>query len=301
MVKTRAAVFISAASRDLKSCREAVRDALLIAEILPRTQEHFPPDYRDLITVLRTKIVDSDWVICLVGFACGAMPTSTDGPPRSYTQIEYDLARELGKKIYVLLATEQFSPDQPQEPPEDLALQRRHREALLLNHKCEMFTSIEELRLRIMQIILREASVERLGMYFLHPPPASSLFLDRTEELAQLHAAVQPGSPSLIVVVGMGGQGKTALVHQWLRQEKPAPFSAGIWCTADRGGFSFDSFLDEAISYLLQGQFDKRDLPDGTARLAKLVGLLQMRPTLIVIDGIERWLKGWSRAMAESG
>ena len=43
----KAEVFISATSADLKSFRQAVRDALLTMDVFPVVQEHFPPDYRE--------------------------------------------------------------------------------------------------------------------------------------------------------------------------------------------------------------------------------------------------------------
>jgi len=296
MSASRSAVFISATSRDLKSYREGVRDALLTAGIFPVTQEHFPPDYRELVDFLRDKIAECDAVICIVGWVYGAAPSGAGDPPRSYSQIEYDVACELGKRIYVLLATEKLAFDQPpSDRTEDLELQKRHREALVENHKCESFSSPEELRLKVTQLISGLGAAGRFQMFYLHPPMPPSFFAGRVEELAQLGDAVRKNTPSIIVVLGMGGQGKTTLVYQWLRQQEHLRFAAGLWCTAYRGGFSFDMFLDETLGYLLPGKFDKRESPDVAARSARLLRVLQQRPTLLVIDGLERWLTGWNR------
>ncbi len=135
----------------------------------------------------------------------------------------------------------------------------------------------------------------RFPFFYVHQPSLPAFFVGRIEELTQLQQAAQEFTPSIVVVLGMGGQGKTTLVHQWLRQQESRQFSAGLWCTAYRGEFSFDMFLDEALRYLLEEKFDKRELPEVAVRSAKLIGLLQQRPILIVIDGIERWLTGWHR------
>ena len=58
--------------------------------------------------MLRSLIGRCDAVIHLAGFYHGTEPPQRPPgePLRSYTQIEYDVARKLGKPIYLFLATE---------------------------------------------------------------------------------------------------------------------------------------------------------------------------------------------------
>jgi len=110
-------VFISATSRDLRSYRLALRDALLTGgEVLPVIQEHFPPGYGAVRELLSREIGACEAVICLVGEAFGMAPQ--DRPERSYTQLEYDLARELQRRYYVFITADGWQPD---EPPENSA------------------------------------------------------------------------------------------------------------------------------------------------------------------------------------
>ncbi|MEX2213220.1 MAG: DUF4062 domain-containing protein [Phycisphaeraceae bacterium] len=303
MSDPRPTAFVSATSRDLRSYREHTRQALLTGGVFPVVQEHFPPDYRSLVDFLRAQIERCDLVICLVGFAYGAAPTTEGGRPRSYTQLEYDVARELRKPVYVFVADEGCPLDQP--PADEsryLQLQLRHRADLLTEHKCTLFRGAEELRLRMMEMLVhleRPTQSQPLPFFYLHPPKPPVYFAGRSLELAQLTAAVSRPAPSVVVVAGIGGQGKTSLMAQWLQQNQPAlRVHAGFWCTAYRGGFTFDAFVDAALEYLMQGRFDKRTEPDIQQRLRRLIGLLQQRPTLMVLDGIERWLSGWSEATA---
>ena len=68
-------VFLSAASRDLKSFRRRAKETLEehASRVCPHGplvvdyQEEFPPDYRDVWEILRQRILQSDAVICLVG------------------------------------------------------------------------------------------------------------------------------------------------------------------------------------------------------------------------------------------
>ena len=60
--------------------------------------------------MLRGKIAACDAVIHLAGECYGAEPVHREpaAPRRSYTQMEYDLARELGKPLYVFLCGQGF-------------------------------------------------------------------------------------------------------------------------------------------------------------------------------------------------
>jgi hypothetical protein len=90
-------VFISATTRDLGSYRREIKAALLTLQIFPIEQSNFALAHGPLTKVLHGLIGRCDAVIHLAGFSYGAEPPQR--PPgqrrRSYTQIEYDVAREL--------------------------------------------------------------------------------------------------------------------------------------------------------------------------------------------------------------
>ena len=115
-------VFISATSRDLGSYRKAVSEILVTLGALPVVQDHFGPDYRSVVEMLREKVGGCDAAICLVGRHYGAEPQSRSGdqPRRSYTQLEYETAVELGKRVYVFVAAEDCALDNPSDEPDEL-------------------------------------------------------------------------------------------------------------------------------------------------------------------------------------
>lgn len=98
-------VFISAVSEELGDARRAVRDTLTTKGILPVVQDNFPPDYRTVKDILRTAIGDCHAVLCLVGQQYGREPKNLADhePRRSYTQLEYEIAVELGKPIILFI------------------------------------------------------------------------------------------------------------------------------------------------------------------------------------------------------
>src|SRR6266576_7005647 len=125
-------VFISATSKDLGTVRELVKQALLTMGCMPIEQTNFPPDYRRVREMIEEKVAACEAVIHIVGLRYGAEPDPSTLPEgaarRSYTQMEADIARKLGKKLYLFVCSEDFPYDQaPAESEELQGLQRAYR------------------------------------------------------------------------------------------------------------------------------------------------------------------------------
>ena len=128
-----AEVFISGTTRDLASYRREIKDALLTLQIFPIEETNFALAYGPLVAMLRDLIGRCDAVIHLAGFYYGAEPPqrSPGRRRRSYTQIEYDVARELKKPLYLFLATENYESDKSSaQSDEEKELQLTHRCAI---------------------------------------------------------------------------------------------------------------------------------------------------------------------------
>ena len=129
-------VFISAVTRELGSIRKFVKKALEdndyhVYHVIE--QDNFPPDYREVTEMIRKRIDSCDAVIHIAGFCYGYEPTQRPpgSPRRSYTQLEYDIAIELGKPVYIFLTGEGFPSDSPDPEPSELQdLQKTHRQNL---------------------------------------------------------------------------------------------------------------------------------------------------------------------------
>jgi tetratricopeptide (TPR) repeat protein len=120
---------------------------------MPVEQANFPPDARTVREMLRVKITACDAVVHVAGEVYGAEPSARDPgePRRSYTQLEYELATELGKPVYVFICGTGFPYDE--HPPEDAerqALQQQHRARLQKSdHIYTPVGSRDELALRV--------------------------------------------------------------------------------------------------------------------------------------------------------
>jgi tetratricopeptide (TPR) repeat protein len=153
-------IFISAVTRDLGSVRKLVKKALEDNDYHAVEQDNFPPDYRELKEMDHKWIASCDAVVHLVGHCYGAEPSERppDAPRRSYTQLEYDVAVELGKPVYVFVTGADFPAD-PHEPeaPELRELQEAHRQHLMSPGKnYNPVSSLEELDQNIRSLPLKE-------------------------------------------------------------------------------------------------------------------------------------------------
>ncbi len=307
-MKPRTTIFLSGVSHEFGSFRDAVEVEVQTKGCFPDNQPAFAPDHRTVEEMLRRRLHDCDAVIHLVGFRFGAEPKDrpASAPRRSYTQMEFHIARELGKPIYVFLSHEASLRDPPKldeapEAAELVALQLAHRKAVQsTNHLYYFFKDKAELcRLvaeippvqaagRIVDIsrILRYAPSELVGR------EAETQVLDQA--WLKVRRAEDP-RPRVLTFVALGGEGKTSLVAKWVAglaaQDWPGCDAAFAWSFYSQGtreqlAASSDLFLKEALTFFgdpemagsAQGAFDKG------RRLAQLVG---ERRTLLILDGLE--------------
>lgn len=135
-------IFISAASQELASVRQHVTNIVLQQQCYPVVEEGFEgqPDDVAVTRFLKLRLQPCDAVIHLAGrYFGGESPRrSSRSPRRSWTQMEYHLAKRLHKKILVGLAGPRFggrcSPPQETgsaaEQRRKTQLQQRHYAAL---------------------------------------------------------------------------------------------------------------------------------------------------------------------------
>jgi len=152
----RTEVFISAASADLKGTRALVKQAVDTIGCHGVCQEEFPPDYRRVDELLRSHIASCDAVIHIAGICYGLEPRDTpaDKARRSYTQMEYDIAQELGRPLYVFVCADGYPYDAHSPEPDDVAaLQWAHREACLRRLEIrERVSNPSDLKARVSQL-----------------------------------------------------------------------------------------------------------------------------------------------------
>jgi hypothetical protein len=305
-MKPRTTIFLSGVSHELGTFRDAVEVELQKKGCFADNEPGFAPDHRTAEEVIRRRISDCDAVIHLVGFRFGTEPGPASEPRRSYTQMEFHIAREMHKPVYVFLSNDARlrDPPKPDEAPENaqlVALQLAHRQAVRrTNHLYYFFKDKAELCLRAAEIPPVQASgrmvdISRIIRY------APSELVGRDDELQALDQAwlkvrrAESPRPRILTFVALGGEGKTSVVAKWVAalasQDWPGCEAAFAWSfysqgTREQVAASSDLFLKEALTFFgdpalagsAQGAFDKG------RRLAALVG---ERRALLILDGLE--------------
>jgi hypothetical protein len=150
-------VFVSATTADLKSFRKQACEALKRhnQRICPISQDYLPTDFQTIVQKLKKEIRDCDAMICLVGIVYGREPDhQPKGTRRSYTQLEYEIAKELRKPVFVFLGGEKCSYDPHADEPEELRqLQATYRGCLRQKPEDRgVFESQKDLECKLSQI-----------------------------------------------------------------------------------------------------------------------------------------------------
>lgn len=314
-MKTRPTIFISGVSHEFGSFRDAVENEIEMKGCFAENQPGFSPDYRTVEEMLRRRLHDSEAMIHIVGFRFGAEPNRrpANAPRRSYTQMEFDIARELQKPVYVFLSAEPSvrQPPKPDGQSEDVAedaeatkLQLAHRAAVQkTNHLYYFFKDQAELCRLVAEIPIVaqadfRADISRIVKY------APTELIGREAETAMLDDAwlkvrrAESPRPRILTFVAMGGEGKTSLVAKWAAelafQNWPGCDAAFAWSfysqgTREQMAASADLFLKAALDFFgdekdkefaasAAGSFEKGE------RLARVVG---RRRCLLILDGLE--------------
>lgn len=92
-------VFVSSTFEDLSEERQEVMQALLELDCMPAGMELFPAADDDQWTLIKRVIDDCDYYIVIIGGRYGSLAPSG----KSYTQMEYEYAVELGKPVIAFL------------------------------------------------------------------------------------------------------------------------------------------------------------------------------------------------------
>jgi tetratricopeptide (TPR) repeat protein len=155
---------------------------------------------------------------------------------------------------------------------------------------------------------------------FVHPYPLQANFTGRIPERQMLTNWLTNGNQPLFALIAMGGMGKSALTWAWVRRdllgltlpgssekddadnscivpEADRPEGVLWWSFYERDA-KFHAFLNESLIYASEGSINPANVPSVHDKVKTLITLLQKRRILLVLDGFERELRGYSNLSA---
>ncbi len=290
-------IFISGTTSGLRSYRKVVSEALTKLQWVPLEQPDFSTGQGKVVDMLRREIEGCDAVICLVGPVYGTASdvAGPDGVFKSYTRLEFEIACELGKPIYIFIAREDAVIDEHKAEPEwarqaQASYLATFRQGTRLFHEFRDSSILTEL---ILRLPLERAHREHRRV---HLPAGSGLFVGREDLLAHIrekfieHDNRQRGSGKrelpVQVLTGFSGIGKTRVAIEYGHRYEGS-YSALLFITAESGQ-SLQENLANLVGVLYHEHAPERSSKDEEVRIASVLRWLAEHPGwLLIMDNVD--------------
>lgn len=317
-------IYISAASPDLGIAVNLVRAEILQLEATPVHVDHYPAQWAAAWSLMEHHIGKCDAMIHLAGSCFGPEPANrpTAEPRRSYAQLEYAMARSLGKNVFTVVCDAEFPfLSHPPEQEEAETLQHSHQERLVRHNGGEIrVQDMDGLRARIRQLKdwidktqeqLSQSPSSTPAQASPQAPPTTALtpgtelfvkpakprnalpwhapqlapnFVGRTLEKESIQQALK--TSFRVCVTGSRGIGKSSLIAASLAQIAPGPDAPGAYTG---GVFRYNFHEAQGHYSALAGILNQAglgEIPD-TKHEAAVKQLLSKPDVCLILEGAE--------------
>lgn len=163
MAEKKYQVFISSTYADLKEERRKILDILLMADCIPAGMEAFVASDVEQFEVIKKVIELCDYYILIIGKRYGSINEQTG---LSYTEMEYEYAKELGIPVLVFALDEfvEVSEDKKEKDPKKIAALDSFRQKALTNRLATIWKTQDELTGAVAVSIMRATKqIQRPG------------------------------------------------------------------------------------------------------------------------------------------
>ena len=163
MAEKKYQVFISSTYSDLKEERRKILDILLMADCIPAGMEAFVASDIEQFEVIKKVIELCDYYILIIGKWYGSINEQTG---LSYTEMEYEYAKELGIPVLVFALDEaaEVSEDKKEKDPKKIAALDSFRQKALTNRLATIWKTQDELTGAVAVSIMRATKqIQRPG------------------------------------------------------------------------------------------------------------------------------------------
>jgi tetratricopeptide (TPR) repeat protein len=318
-------VTISSTARDLPGYRDAAKDVCLRLGMFPKMMEHLPALDADAVRASLDMVDEAKVYVCILAHRYGSVPSGED---KSYTEIEYDRAVERGipRLVFVMDRKHPVPADEVETGPgaEKLA---KFKEKVGGERVGEFFTTPDSLRAHLMQSLSAlqrkldgetpsDAVVASLH-YISDIPEAPEPYIAHPYTLMETHrligrkgelelltdwaTGVGPGAVSntrVLSTIAVGGMGKSALTWKWFNDIAPqeiSPLAGRVWWSFYESASGFDHFVTRTLAYVSGTSVEEVKQDPLPIREQKLLAVLDSKPFVVVLDGLERILTAYAR------
>ena len=163
MAEKKYQVFISSTYADLKEERRKILDILLMADCIPAGMEAFVASDVEQFEVIKKVIELCDYYILIIGKRYGSINEQTG---MSYTEMEYEYAKELGIPVLVFALDEavEVTPDKMDTEAERVEALQKFRQKALTNRLATIWKTQDELTGAVAISIMRATKeIQRPG------------------------------------------------------------------------------------------------------------------------------------------
>jgi hypothetical protein len=302
-------VFISSTYEDLKEYRQAAIEVVNRYKCVPLAMEFFDSQPGEPEKVCAKEIQECNIFFGIYAHRYGFIP---DDQTKSITQLEYELAKEWGKDCLCFIVDEDFPWKKKfmefgKQKELDSFLDKVKKENV-----CSFFTTVKDFESKISTSLGKLIAEKIAGAepkdkegasrtyiplapapFIAHPYPLPLHFTGRDAEQALLSNWLFNEEEPVLVMEAIGGIGKSALTWVWLHKQvlEPGVEIEGVfWWSFYEA--SFEVFIQQLACYVLGKEEDEEKLL--YADLVRLQAALHQRRFLLVLDGLERALRGYS-------
>ncbi len=293
-------VFISSTVVDLIEYRKKAVEVLLRYKDTPIAMEYFGSQSEEPTRVCETEIQECDLFVGIYAYRYGFVP---QGGETSITRREYELAQHLKKPCLCFIVKDDFPWNPKFIEMAKLPALTAFLDIVKKERVLDYFTTPEDFAGKL-ATSLANAVKKKNGTtvpagkrhiptapfpYMAHPYPLSRNFTGREAEMAVLSNWFYNEAEPVLVLEAIGGMGKSAMSWVWLQKEilgKPVETEGVFWWSFYDE--PFESFIAHLAPYVLG------TAPQEGIDLTDLTAVLHHRRFLLVLDGLERVLRGYA-------
>lgn len=316
---------ISSTILDLPHYRQHAIDVIIRRGMFPLAMEYLPANPADAIDVSINMVERAHIYVGIIAHRYGEIPDSPKNPERlSLTELEYLHAVKRNIPCYIFIMPDDLRNDlKAVEPNNTEKIQKllRFKENLTRNHVVGFFQTQQEFREALLTAIPqpREDMMEdaKPTLTTIPIPPAPYIphpytllqtrkLIGRKNEFKLLDTWFEKKSADIqgrhvFALIAIGGMGKSALAWQWFTEKTLTAnrsLVGKMWWSFYESDSGFDSLIENLLAYI--GQYSRTEILDmsRTEREDLVINLLNTKPLLLVLDGLERILVAYARLNA---